>query len=184
MKKLIVALLTLMLMIPAFAFAENSAELDRNHQPEDFAGMWTLAAAYIKDTGDIEVTPDAITLEITLKIDKDVLVDVAKYIHADVTNLRGTLSFHIDGEDAEDCRCAAAWDQFGDGASRFKVRDDDDTELFFSKLTGVEIEDFETPNTVGFNANGQLILGYSDEHIESDPTAEFEYAYIFNKVEQ
>ncbi|WP_187374421.1 hypothetical protein, partial [Murimonas intestini] len=53
--------------------------------------------------------------------------------------------------------------------------------LFFDVLTGEEMDDMELMDVIGMNKDGQLILGYSEDHIERDGDAEWEYAYIFTK---
>jgi hypothetical protein len=198
MKKILYLVLCLALAIPFFAVAEEdeaiSLELNYEAATADYEGTWLLTAAYTAEDGFLEVAPEAIALEITLQVDFGVLVDMEAYIHADVTNLQGTLSFAHDEIDMEDYRCSANYDDFTNfgkndegvyastGAVKFRVRDDDEG-LFFDIITGVEIDDMELMDVIGLNADGQLILGYSEDHIQRDAEAEFAYAYIFTKVE-
>ena len=199
MKKLFYLMLCLALAIPLFAYAEDGSTVDPltlNYEatPADYEGIWVLTGAYETDAGMLEVALEAITLEIILQIDYNKLVDMAAYIHADATNLQGNLSFNHGDIDMEDYRCSASYEDFtkvivegegkcySTGAVKFKIRDDDEG-LFFDVITGVEIDDMELMNVLGLNADGQLVLGYSEAHIERDPDAVFEYAYIFTKVD-
>ena len=171
---------------------EISMELDYEAEPEAYVGKWVLTNAYTADGGILEVEPKACTLEIELSIDENKLVDEAAYIHADATNLKGTMSFDHDDIDVDDYSCSANWagwtvvDVVGEGecnfkgANKFKIRDDDEG-LFFDVLTGEEMDDMELMDVIGMNKDGQLILGYSEDHIERDGDAEWEYAYIFTK---
>lgn len=196
MKKLFAMVLCLALALPFFAIAEDStALLALNYEApaEDYEGTWVLTAAYAADEGMLDVAPDAATLEINVQIEYNKLVDMDAYIHADATNLQGTLSFDHDDIDVDDYKCSASYEDFTNfvvvkegechstGAVKFKIRDDDEG-LFFDVLTGVEIDDMELMNVLGINADGQLVLGYSEDHIERDADAAFEYAYIFTKV--
>lgn len=191
MKKTLSLVLCLLLMIPCLALAEETdvdLKLNREVVADDYAGTWALSGAYLAEEGLLEVAPEAITLEIEAKTEHNVLVDMAAYIHADVTNLQGTLSFNHEDIDVDDYKCTANWDQFGSGnsigAAKFRIRDDDEG-LFFSVITGADVddEDMELMNIIGLNAEGQLILGWSEDHMENDDAAEFSYAYIFTKVE-
>lgn len=190
MKRFLILVLCLALMIPAFVSAEEATvdlKLNREAVADDYAGTWVLASAYLAEEGLLEVAPEAITLEIDAKVEHNVLVDMAAYVHADVTNLQGILTFSHDEIDVDDYKCTATWDQFGSGnsigAAKFRIRDDDEG-LFFSLITGADVddEDMDLMNIIGLNAQGQLILGWSEGHMENDDAAEFSYAYIFTKV--
>ena len=39
----------------------------------------------------------------------------------------------------------------------------------------------ELLNVIAVNSDGQLLVGYSEDHIENDESAEWEYVYIFSK---
>lgn len=173
--------------------AEGPLALNYEAEPEAYAGNWVLVQAYTAGDGMLEAAPEACYLEIETSIDANKLVDEAAYIHADAVNLKGTMSFNHEGIDVDDYKCSGSWsdwtvvDVVGEGeayfkgAMKFKVRDDDEG-VFFDILTGVEIEDMELFKVLGMNADGQMILGYSEDHIEKDGSAEWEYAYIFDKV--
>lgn len=174
--------------------AEGPLGLDYAADPEAYVGKWVLVNAYTAADGIIDVEADACYMDIEISIDSNKLVDEAAYIHADATNLKGTMSFSHDGIDVEEYSCTGNWSDWTtvdvqgegnasfSGAIKFKVRDDDEG-LFFNVLSGVEVEDMELFDVLGINAEGQLILGYSEDHIERDGSAEWEYAYIFNKAE-
>lgn len=199
MKKKIFSVVVALMMFPVSVYAEDAAEvsmeLDYEAEPDAYAGKWVLTNAYTVDDGILDVEADACFLDIELSIDANKLVDEAAYIHADATNLQGTMSFDHDDIDVDDYKCSANWadwtvvDVVGEGecnfagAVKFKIRDDDEG-VFFDVLTGVEMDDMELMKVLGMNADGKLILGYSEDHIESDEDAEWEYAYIFDKVEE
>lgn len=167
--------------------------LNYGAEPDAFVGTWVLSKAYTAADGDLEVPADACTLQIETSIDANKLVDEAAYIHADAINLKGTMSFNYDGISVEDYSCTGAWsdwtvvDVVGEGeayfkgAVKFKVRDDDEG-VFFDVLTGKTIDDMELFDVLGMTANGELVLGYSEDHIEKAGDAEWEYAYIFTKA--
>ncbi|MCD8022308.1 MAG: hypothetical protein LUF30_04810 [Lachnospiraceae bacterium] len=207
-KKVLCILMAAMMLVPTVAFAEEeteaetetgeiSVELDYEADPEAFVGTWVVKYAYTAEDGIIEVLEDTCFLEMELSIDTNKLVDEEAYIHADATNLSATMWFENDDIDVDEYSCSSNWsdwtvvDVVGEGecnfagATKFKVRDDDEG-IFFDILTGLEdytCDDIELMNVIGMNADGQLILGYSEDHIESDDEAEWEYAYIFELVE-
>lgn len=160
--------------------------------PESFVGEWVLVGAYTANDGMLEVAAEACSLEIEENIDTNKLVDEAAYTHADATNLKGTLNFNHADIAVDDYSCSGNWDDwtvvdvkgegeaYFKGAIKFKVRDDDEG-VFFNIITGVEVEDMELFDVLGVNGDGQLILGYSEDNIEKDDSAEWEYAYIFEK---
>lgn len=194
-KKFIVALMAMM-MVPATVCAadEVSMELNYEAEPADYEGNWVLVKAYTADDGILEVAPEACTLELELSVDANKLVDEAAYIHADAVNLKGTMAFDHDDIDVDDYKCSGNWENWtvvdvvGEGecnfkgANKFKIRDDDEG-VFFDVIAGVEIDDMEMFDVIGLNADGQLIVGYSEDHIEKDADAEWAYAYIFEKAE-
>lgn len=201
MKKLLMLLLVLALALPLFglAEAEPTAEelLALNYEAavDAYEGEWVVTRAYLKDEGLLEVAPKAMFLTIKLQVELNKLVDTDKYIHADATNLQGEIFFEHDDIDVDEYKSSAGYEDFtkfvvvkegeaySQGAAKFRIRDDDEG-LFFDVLTGADIdaEDMELMNVLGVNAFGQLVLGYSEDYIYRDGEAEFEYAYIFDKV--
>lgn len=201
MKKALALVLALCMMVPFFALAEDfDLVLNREVTVKDYEGAWVLVGAYLKDAGFLAVPENAATLEFKTQEEAYKLVDMAAYIHNDVLNLQGFLTFTYDKIDQEEpYKVTTSWDNFPDaevakdgemfvekGAAKTKIRDDDET-LYFSVLTGADVddEDMDLMNVIGINAAGQLILGYSEEHIESSKNAdaEWEYVYIFAKAE-
>lgn len=178
---------------PAAAGEANLALNYEEATPEDYEGVWKLKAAYLKDTGLLEVPEGAISLDMKVQVEINKLVDADKYLHADATNLQAKLSFDHPEIDVDPYKCSGAYDDFtkfvvvgegecySKGAVKFKIRDDDEG-LFFDVLTGTELDDPELMKVIGLNSDGELVLGYSEDHIERDDEAEFEYAYIFTKA--
>lgn len=184
MKKVLTLLVSALLLMSCLAIAEDKAsvvEIDRAAVMEDFAGNWVVTSAYTSSDGEVAVLKDSVYLDLKILTEYNVLVDTVNYRHADVSNLQGELSFNIEGVDLDPYRSNASWNMFGIGASRIKIRDDDEG-LFFEEVTGIVIEDVELMGVIALNSKGQLILGYSEDHIEDDVEADFEYAYVFDKV--
>lgn len=177
------------------ASAANEAALVVNYDatPDAFVGTWTLTGAYTAADGMLSVEANACTLEIEESIDANKLVDEANYIHADAINLSGTMSFSHSGIAVDDYKCSSNWKDWTtvnvigegnaefSGANKFKIRDDDEG-VFFDVLTGTTIDDMELMDAIAVNNDGQLIVGYSDGHINTDKSATWEYAYIFTKA--
>lgn len=156
--------------------------------PDDFEGKWTLTGAYANGEM-LSVKANACFLDVEKNIDNNKLVDEAAYIHADAVNLSATMTFDssISGNSY---KCSSNWEKWttvnviGEGnceffgANQFKIRDDDEG-VFFNEIAGVEVD--ELLNVIAVNGDGQLLVGYSDGHIENDPNATWEYVYIFSK---
>lgn len=200
MKKRVFAVIAAAMMaVPVCVSAEGtevSMELNYEAAPADYVGTWTVTGAYTADDGFLAVEEGVCTLEIkdlAESTDANKLVDEAAYIHADAIGLSGTMTFEHDEIDVDDYKCSAKWEDWtvvnviGEGncefagANKFKIRDDDEG-IFFDVLTGVEVDDMELFDVIGLNADGQLIVGYSEDHIEKDADAEWSYAYIFEKA--
>ena len=157
--------------------------------PDAFEGKWVLTGAYTAADGMLTVKPNACFLEIEKSIDANKLVDEAAYIHADAVNLSGTMTFDA-GISGNSYKCSSNWEKWttvnviGEGnceffgANQFKIRDDDEG-VFFNEIAGVEAE--ELLDVIAVNADGQLLVGYSEGHIVNDENATWEYVYIFSK---
>ncbi len=174
--------------------AEGAASADAiviNYEatPDAFEGEWTLTGAYTAADGMLAVKENACFLEIEQSIDTNKLVDEAAYIHADAVNLSGTMTF--DSSISENSyRCSSNWEKWTtvnvigegncefSGANQFKIRDDDEG-VFFKEIAGADAD--ELLNVIAVNSDGQLLVGYSEDHIENDESAEWEYVYIFSK---
>ncbi|MDD4850493.1 MAG: glycoside hydrolase family 3 N-terminal domain-containing protein [Gemmiger sp.] len=175
------------------ATSDKALVVNYDAKPDEFVGKWVLTGAYTADDGMLPVEADACTLDIEESIDANKLVDEPNYIHADAINLSGTMSFNHAGIDVDDYKCSSNWKDWTtvnvigegnaefSGANKFKIRDDDEG-LFFDVLTGTTVEDMELMDAIAVNADGQLIVGYSDGHINTDQKATWEYAYIFTKA--
>lgn len=198
MKKVFCLVLCLALAIPFFALAQEDATaallLNYEAAAADYEGTWVLTSAYLADKGMLEVAPEAITMELKVQMDLNKLVDMTAYIHADATNLQGTMVFNHADIDVDDYKCSVGYEDFTNfvvvgegechstGAVKIKIRDDDEG-VFFDVITGEKVEDMEMMNIAGLNAEGQLVLGYSEDHVERDAEGAFDYAYIFTKAE-
>lgn len=157
--------------------------------PDAFEGEWTLTGAYTAADGMLTVKPNACFLEVEKSIDANKLVDEAAYIHADAVNLSATMTFDP-SISSNSYKCSSNWEKWttvnvvGEGnceffgANQFKIRDDDEG-VFFNEIAGVEID--ELLNVIAVNNDGQLLVGYSEDHIENDKAATWEYVYIFSK---
>lgn len=200
MKKFLLALICLVLMLPVCVFAEDATEeidplaFNFDAVPMDYAGTWVLTGAYEIDNGFLAVPENACTLTIEAVLLKNKMVDMARYIHADVYELQGTMAFNHPEIAVEPYKCTSNWDIFTNvnvigegqcevsGANKIRIRDDDQG-VFFDVLTGVVVEDMELMEFIGINAKGELVVGYSDDNAHKRPGAEWLYAYIFTKVE-
>ena len=170
------------------AATADAVVIDYDATPDAFVGKWTLTGAYANGEM-LNVKENACFLEVEKSIDNNKLVDEAAYIHADAVNLSATMSFDssISGNEY---KCSSNWEKWttvdvkgeGDcdffGANQFKIRDDDEG-VFFEEIAGVEAE--ELLDVIAVNKDGQLLVGYADGHIENDPSATWEYVYIFSK---
>ncbi len=170
------------------AATADAIVIDYDATPDAFEGKWTLTGAYANGEM-LGVKENACFLEVEKSIDNNKLVDEAAYIHADAVNLSATMTFDssISGNEY---KCSSNWEKWttvdvkgeGDcdffGANQFKIRDDDEG-VFFEEITGVEAE--ELLDVIAVNKDGQLLVGYADGHIENDPSAAWEYVYIFSK---
>lgn len=167
-------------------------------------GEWTLATVYANGAANA-ATADALTMKITLEVDPSELVDGAAYIHNQVYNLTGVLTFGLDSvaselaaDDIESYKGSTAWSDFPQGEvvdegewykqpgpATMRFKDIDDYGLYLDQIAGVA-GDIDTTNKtliIGMNADGQLLLGYSEEHIERPGTeGEWVYLLIFNKA--
>ncbi len=147
------------------------------------------------------IVENALVVEIELLLDASandpsgVLVDTANYYHCHAYDIAGTLTFAVElvGEEAEPYTLSSIWDQWpnnvvrgeGDGDFNFgpaktNIRAEDET-LFWAAITGIEIEDMDEMKYIGLNADGNLIICYSDKNIAKQPQ-DVGIAYIFERV--
>lgn len=192
---------------------EPAAEPDPNAEPtalfhgsnvEDMAGTWNLVQVYA-DGATADAAADAMSLEITLTEDPSELVDEAAYIHNRVYNMSGTMTFGLDDINAtlsadgiDSYRGSTAWSDFPQGevveegnwyeqpgAATMRFQDVDAYGLFLDQIAGVsaDIDTTERTLIIGLNNQGQLLLGYSEEHLERpDTEGEWTYCLIFDKA--
>lgn len=190
-----------------------AAEPDPNAEPtalfhgsnvEDMAGTWNLVQVYA-DGATTDATADAMSLEITLTEDPSELVDEAAYIHNRVYNLSGTMTFGLDAvnqtlsaDGIDGYRGSTAWSDFPQGevveegnwykqpgAATMRFQDVDAYGLFLDQIAGVsaDIDTTERSLIIGLNNQGQLLLGYSEEHLERPGTeGDWTYCLIFDKA--
>ncbi len=214
MKKILALALVLCMMVPFFAFAEDfDLALDYSADVSAYAGNWVLVGAYLRSEGALAVPEKAATMTIELveadhSVAEGALVDSANYLHNHHWVLEGTFTFgEVEGVEQDkpytvknahssiqDYPEAKLVEEGGwviqTGATKVKINGN----LFFSAVTGKtaideddeELDDEDAKmNVLGVNAAGQLILGYSGEHIENSKNAdaEWEFVYIFAKAE-
>lgn len=166
-------------------------------------GEWKLSQVYV-DGEAYDAVADALSLSISLDVDPYELVDGDAYIHNQVYNLSGSLKFGVQSvvdelaeDDVDSYKGSGSWEDFtmgkvmadGEwyeqpGPSLMSFKDIDDYGLYLEEIAGVAA-DVDTTNKrliIGMNSSGQLLLGYSDEHIERPGTSgEWVYCLIFDK---
>lgn len=177
--------------------------LSFTHSVSELAGTWNIVKVYAG--GNVsDAVADAITLNISLTLDPYELVDGEAYIHNQVYNVTGILTFGISeintelsADDVDNFRGTAMWDSFvmgkvvddGDfyeqpGPAIMSFRDIDDYGLYLNLVAGITA-DIDTTNKnliIGMNNQGQLLIGYSSVHLER-PSVEGDWVYclIFDK---
>ncbi len=192
---------------------ETSFELDPNAAPTDLfhgsavtdmEGQWMLSKVFA-DGQTNDAAADAVTLAVTLSLDPSELVDEPAYIHNQVYNLIGDLTFgqesvlnELAADDLKGYRGSTSWSDFSQGekgqegqfysqpgAATMRFKDVDAYGLFLDQVAGVstDIDTTEQSLIIGMNHQGQLLLGFSDEHIDRPGTeGEWVYCLIFDKA--
>lgn len=178
-------------------------DIDFNSEVTALEGEWKLSKVFV-DGETADAAAGAMTLKITLDVDPYELVDGAAYIHNQLYNLSGVLTFGIDSiveeleaDDISSYKGSASWEDFSmgevqpdgewykqPGPTLMSFKDIDDYGLYLDEIAGVG-GDVDTTNKrliIGMNSDGQLLLGYSSAHIERPGTSgEWEYLLIFDK---
>ena len=178
-------------------------DIDFTSEVTALEGEWKLAKVFV-DGETADAAAGAMTLKITLDLDPYELVDGAAYIHNQLYNLTGILTFGVDSivaeleaDDISSYKGSASWEDFSmgkvmpdgewyeqPGPTLMSFKDIDDYGLYLDEIAGVG-GDVDTTNKrliIGMNSDGQLLLGYSSEHIERPGTSgEWEYLLIFDK---
>ena len=181
---------------------EGPTGLDFGSDVLAMVGEWVLSEVYVN--GEMK-TPveNAISLRITEELDPSELVDGPAYIHNQVYNLTGYLTFGVEdiastlaADDIEEFKGSTSWEDFPQGKvvaegefyeqpgpATMRFKDIDDYGLFLDQIAGVsDLDTTEKTLIIGMNGNGQLLLGYSEEHIERPGTqGEWVYCLVFDK---
>lgn len=167
-------------------------------------GTWKLAQVYAGGETKAAVA-DAMDLKITLEEDPSELVDGPAYIHNRVYNLTGMLTFGVQAakselaaDDVDGYKGSTSWVDFPQGEvvdeggwykqpgpATMRFKDIDDYGLYLDQVAGISanIDTTEKNLILGMNAAGQLLLGYSEAHIERPGTSgEWVYCLIFDKA--
>lgn len=178
-------------------------DLDFNSDVTALEGDWKLVKVYTAD-GEADAAADAMTLSISLELDPSELVDGTAYIHNQVYNLSSNLSFGLQeindalaAEDIESYKGSTSWEDFTKGEvvedgqfykqpgpATMRFKDIDVTGLFLDQIAGVssDIDTTEKKLIIGLNYDGQLLLGYSEEHLEREGTdGDWVYCLVFEK---
>ena len=167
-------------------------------------GSWNLSKVFV-DGETADAVAGSLALKIELDVDPYELVDGEKYIHNQLYNLTGYLTFgvesvkaELEADDVDSYKGTASWEDFSmgkvmadgewyeqPGPSIMRFKDIDDYGLYLDEICGAG-GDVDTTNKaliIGMNSSGQLLLGYSEEHIERPGTSgEWEYLLIFDKA--
>lgn len=177
--------------------------LSFTHEVTALEGTWNVVKVYANGSV-VDAVSNAISINITLSLDPYELVDGETYIHNQVYNLTGIMTFGIDeintvlgADDIDNYRGTAMWDSFvlgevaedGEfyeqpGPAIMSFRDIDDYGLYLNLVAGITAN-IDTTNKnliIGMNNEGQLLVGYSSVHLER-PSVEgdWEYCLIFDK---
>lgn len=171
----------------------------------ELEGAWTLSQVYTNGE-TFDAVADAATFTITFTLDPSELVDQAAYIHNQVYNLTGDLTFGVaaindtlsaDGLDGY--RGSTSWSDFPQGKvmgegkfyqqpgpATMRFQDVDAYGLFLDQLAAGAPADVDTTARkliLGINNQGQLLLGASEEHLERPgKEGDWTYCLIFDKA--
>lgn len=181
---------------------EGPTGLDFGSDVVAMEGEWKLSQVYVD--GEMK-TPveNAISLRITKELDPSELVDGPAYIHNQVYNLTGYLTFGVEeianelaADDIEEFKGSTSWEDFPQGKvvaegefyeqpgpATMRFKDIDDYGLYLDQIAGAsDVDTTEKTLIIGMNGSGQLLLGFSEEHLERPGTeGEWVYCLIFDK---
>jgi len=178
--------------------------LDFSSEVTALEGEWKLSQV-LADGNTTDAVADAMSLKITLELDPSELVDDANYIHNQVYNLTGYLTFGVQeivdelaAEDVEEYKGSTGWQDFPQGEvvsegefykqpgpATMRFKDMDEYGLYLDQVAGVsaDVDTAQKTLILGMNSSGQLLLGYSEEHLERPGTdGEWVYCLIFDKA--
>ena len=171
----------------------------------DWEGTWTLSQVVVEGE-TYDAVEGSILFEVTLSLDPSELVDEAAYIHNQVYNVTGELTFGVDSItetlEADDVDCfkgSTAWSDFPQGEvvddgqfylqpgpATMRFKDIDDYGLYLDEVAGVtaDVDTTEKTLIIGLNNSGQLLLGYSEDKLQNPGTeGEWVYCLIFDLAE-
>ena len=178
-------------------------DLDFSSEVTALEGEWKLSQVFVGgETAD--AAAGAMTFKVTLELDPSELVDSAAYIHNQVYNLSGVITFGMDdivaeleGDDIDSYKGTTGWNDFPQGKvvdegqfyeqpgpALMRFKDIDEYGLYLDAIAGIgaDVDTTEKSLIIGMNASGQLLLGFSEEHMERPGTdGEWVYLLIFDK---
>ena len=179
-------------------------DIDYDSYCGEWGGEWVLTSVYAE--GELyTAVENALTVKLTLEEDPSELVDGPAYIHNRVYNLTANIYFHLDSitsileaEDIEYYKGTSSWEDFyrgkvvaegqwyeQPGAAVIRYKDIDEYGLFLDEIAGVTA-DIDTTNkgmVIAMNGEGQLLIGYTENHIERPNVGgEWEYLLILDKA--
>ena len=187
---------------PAVA-GDVDTTLNHDSDVKALEGTWTLSAVVVNGTTYAAVE-NALTYEIKLDVDPSELVDGPAYIHNQVYNPSGKLTFGVQSvvdalaeDDIEYYKGSTSWEDFPQGkvmsegewyhqpgGASMRFKDIDDYGLFLKEIAGVteDVDTTEKSLILGMNAAGQLLLGNSEAKLQVPGTeGEWNYVLIFEK---
>jgi len=191
-------------LTPVFVPDPEITRLDFESSVTALEGTWKVVQVYANGSVS-DAVADAITLSITAELDPYELVDGEAYIHNQVYNLHGVMTFGLpaineilDAEEIPPYRGLAWWEDFslgevveeggfykqpGPAIMKFGA-DMRDFGLFLDLVAGIST-DIQTNNSdliIGMNKDGQLLLGYSTAPIQfPEVNGNWSYCLIFDK---
>ncbi len=183
---------------------DGPTDLDFNADPVNMEGEWKLSQVYLGDTAHAAV-PDSVFFKMTKELDPSELVDGPAYIHNPVWNFTGRITFGLKSitdvltaDDIDEFKGSTSWEDFPrgyvmpegqpyfqNGPATMRFKDVDDYGLFLKEIAGIEdeIDTTEKVLIIGLNKAGQLLIGFSDEHLERYGTeGEWSYVLVFDKA--
>ena len=183
---------------------DGPTDLNYSSEVLDLEGVWTLSKVYIDETA-YDAVANALTFKVVKELDPSELVDGPRYIHNQVYNFTGYLTFGLDdivaelaADDVENFKGTTSWEDFprGEvvdegqfykqpGPATMRFKDIDDYGLYLAQIAGIA-DDIDTTNKtliIGLNKAGQLLLGFSTVHLERPgTTGVWEYCLVFDRA--
>ena len=194
--------------------------IDRKAHLTSWEGKWVLAAAYIGEyfieefelegiePGLYPVKENAMWLDLSAVLNESAndkslgaIVDQGSYVHADVYDLVGTVTF-AEEYTKKTGSITSKWNQFGylvtgehqgyytHGPAKTTVKAADDF-LFWNEITGIAFEESEEMKYIFMNTSGHIVLcfpeknitnKFKDNELAAKQNDEIGLAYIFEFV--